>query len=109
MGKTLVAVALLGALLVTPRATIAAAPASSKAKDSKVRHSAHATVGTVKSVDATSLVLTRPGKGRGDMTFELAPSVKTEGTVATGAQISVRYHNEGKKHVATAITVRRPA
>jgi hypothetical protein len=47
----------------------------------------HATRGVVKTVDASSLVITR-GKA--------------------GANVSVRYHTEGKDKVATAVSVQQP-
>lgn len=66
----------------------------------------HATRGVVKTIDATTLVLSRP-KDLGEMTFKLSPSVQKQGTVVVGATVSVRYHEEGKVHVALAISVQR--
>jgi len=62
----------------------------------------HATTGIVKSMDDTSLVITRPGK-KGEEMFVLNPSTQKDGTVAVGSSVSVRYRTEGKNHVATAI------
>jgi hypothetical protein len=63
----------------------------------------HSTRGVVKSIDATSLVITRSGKNRGDMTFELNPSTKRDGTINVGTPVSVRYHDDGKMLIATAV------
>lgn len=119
MRNTFTALILTGGLVLSPFAAFgapAAAQAQSAAKDAKgaakgakAAKSEHVTTGTVKSVDATTMVVTRSGKKHTEMTFDLPPSVHREGTVAVGAHVSIRYHEEGNKHVATAITVRRPA
>jgi len=69
----------------------------------------HATRGVVKSVDGSTLVITSTGKGHGEMTFTLSPSTHREGTVIVGAPVSVRYREEGKRYIATAIRVQQPA
>ena len=66
----------------------------------------HATTGLVKSVDANTLVITRPGKKGGEMTFTLNPSTHREGAVEVGSNVSVRYQEDGSSRVATAITAR---
>jgi hypothetical protein len=68
----------------------------------------HSTTGTVKSVDASTLVITHAGKKAEDMTFTVNSSTQKEGDVAVGAPVSVRYHDEGGAHVAAAI-VAKPA
>jgi hypothetical protein len=65
----------------------------------------HATRGVVKSIDEKTLVITRT-KNRGDMTFALSPSIQEHGTIAVGTTVSVRYQEEGPKHIATAISAR---
>lgn len=67
----------------------------------------HATHGVVKSVDDSTLVITRTGKAGGDMTFALDPATHRQGTVAVGTQVAVRYHEDGKTYVATAITAQQ--
>ena len=62
----------------------------------------HATKGVVKSVDANTLVITH--KGKTDMTFALNPATHLQGTVAVGTSVDVRYREDGKTYVATAIT-----
>jgi hypothetical protein len=75
----------------------------------KAQASEHVTTGTVKSMDATTMVITRSGKSHAEMAFDLGPSVQREGNVAVGSNVSIRYHENGNKHVATAITVKRSA
>jgi len=66
----------------------------------------HATRGTVKSVDERTLVIARFGH-RGDITFALSPATHREGTIVVGAVVSVRYREDGQRHIATAVTVQR--
>jgi hypothetical protein len=63
----------------------------------------HATAGVVKSIGATTLVITRSGRHGGDMAFVLNPSTHREGAIETGFHVSVRYREEGQAHVATAV------
>jgi hypothetical protein len=65
----------------------------------------HATKGVVKSVDATTLVITRADKKHSEMKFALDTSTQRPEGVAIGAPVSVRYREDGKTHVATAVTV----
>ena len=66
-----------------------------------------ATTGTVKSVDAASLVITKPGAKPSDMTFVLSPSTEKKGDLAAGSSVQVRYTTEGKQNIATAVTVQK--
>ena len=100
---------LVGALAAVPAAGFAAPAANAQtttAKSPAKAAASHATTGVVKSIDPATLVITRPGKNAGDMTFALNPSTKREGTVAVGSTVSVRYHEEGHTHVASALTAR---
>jgi len=67
----------------------------------------HATLGIVKSIDATVLVITRRGR-LSEMTFNLTPETHREGTLVVGSAVSVRYREDGTNHIATAIAVQRP-
>jgi hypothetical protein len=68
----------------------------------------HATKGVVKSVDATSLVITKTaGKGP-ETSFVLNASTEKQGTIAPGSAVDVRYKTEGKSKVATAVSVQEP-
>ena len=64
----------------------------------------HATKGVVKSIDASTLVITHKSKTSGEMTFALNPATHLQGTVAVGTQVDVRYREDGKTYVATAVT-----
>ncbi len=66
----------------------------------------HATRGIVQTIDATTLVIARTGN-RGVMAFSLTPSTRREGVIVVGASVSVRYREDGKNHVATAIALQR--
>jgi hypothetical protein len=105
---------LVGALAAVPVAGFAAPAANAQTttakRTAKAATARHATTGVVKSIDATTLVITRQGKkGKGrEMTFALNPSTQREGTVAVGSTVSVRYQEEGNTHVASAL-VARPA
>ena len=74
-----------------PKTTVAKAPA------------AHATKGVVKSVDATSLVIT--GAKNAEMTFVLNAATTKTGTPVVGSNVQVRYKTEAKQNIATAVTV----
>lgn len=78
--------------------------ASAAKRSSNAAVPSHATTGVVKSVDQTTLVITRSGKHAGEMTFALNPSTNRGGTVEVGSSVSVRYREEGKTYVATAVT-----
>jgi hypothetical protein len=85
-----------------------ATPAAAKKEATKTTTKAaptHATSGVVKSVDDSMLVVTKSGKKPEDMTFTLNANTHKEGAIAVGAPVSVRYQEEGKTHVATAVTV----
>ena len=101
---------LVGTMAAVPAAGFAApaAKAQTTAAKGPVKAGAarHATTGVVKSIDEKTLVITRPGKKGREMTFALNPSTQREGTVAVGSTVSVRYQEEGKTHVASALMVR---
>ena len=99
-------VAALTAVPVSGFAAPAAVQASTAAKHKSTNvATTHATRGIVKSIDTSTLVITRTGKKGGEMTFALNASTHREGTFTVGQPVSVRYREEGKNHVATAINV----
>ena len=102
MRQVITAVVLVLALSTAAFAASAAQakPAKAAAKTTMANHS---TSGVVKSVDASTLVISRSGK---DMTFAINASTQKGGNVAPGSQVTVRYQTEGKSMVATAITER---
>jgi hypothetical protein len=75
-------------------------PAKAAAKSTVA---SHATSGVVKSVDSSTLVIAHGNK---DLTFAVNSSTQKDGTVAPGSNVTVRYQNEGKAMVATAISER---
>ena len=102
---------LFGLLVLSPALAFAAPqsqtppPAKTPAAKAAPAPAAHATNGVVKSVDVTSLVITRPSGSVKEMTFVLNTSTQTKGTVAVGSAVEVRYKTMGKDNVASAVTV----
>ena len=115
MRKYIATAALAAAVIAMPIAGFAATQAAPAAKPAAAKKEAtssaakaaptHATKGVVKSVDDSSLVITRHGKKPEDMTFTMNASTHKEGAVAVGAPVSVRYQESGTTHVATAVSV----
>jgi hypothetical protein len=62
----------------------------------------YATRGIVKAIAKTSLVIGRL-KNRGDITFTLNARTSLDGQIVVGSMVSVRYYDQGKAHVATAV------
>jgi len=95
---------LLGALAMSANAFAAAPQATKTASTKKAAPAAasHSVKGVVKSIDNSSLVISR--KKGGDMTFVLDSSTAKDGSPAAGSDVSVRYRTEGKTMVATAVT-----
>jgi hypothetical protein len=91
----------------TPQAPAAKHAASSTAKAATV--ATKVTEGTVKSVDATQLVVEHKMGGKmSDMTFKLDSATKKEGDIETGSKVTVRYRTEGADHIATTVTAHAP-
>jgi hypothetical protein len=80
---------------------------SASQPSAKNESTAHSTRGVVKSINDSTLVITRSGKNAGDMTLALNSSTHREGTIAVGTPVSVRYMHEGKNFVATAISAQQ--
>jgi FKBP-type peptidyl-prolyl cis-trans isomerase len=105
--RTSLATALVAGLLVTGSAMAASAAQAPKAA-SAPKPAAHATaakektaMGTVKSVDANTLVLKTK---KGDMSFGIGSAAHKD-TLATGANVTVHYTTEGKTMTATDVMV----
>jgi len=62
----------------------------------------YATRGVVKSIAKTVLIINRL-KDRGDISFTLNPSTSLDGQIVVGSVVSVRYYDQGKVHIATAV------
>jgi hypothetical protein len=97
----------IGALMPVPALALTqpVQPGASTTVTSQSPEAVHATRGVVKTISATTLVVTRP-RHRGDILFTLAPAPHIEGTIVVGATVSVRYRDEGEEHIATAIAVK---
>src|SRR3954454_3001334 len=64
----------------------------------------HATKGVVKTVTATSVVITRQAGGKQTETsFVVNSATQKAGTIAAGVTVEIRYRTEGKQRIATAI------
>jgi hypothetical protein len=87
------------AVLAVPAMSFAAQtkPAGAKKSASAASHSAR---GVVKSMDATTLVVTEKGK---DVSYVVDPSTKKEGDPAVGSNVTVMYKTEGTQHIATDV------
>ena len=98
------------ALSVAPIGLLAAPQTQSSKSTTKVSTPAsHATTGVVKSIDDTTLVITKHGKKESNpMTFVIDPSTQREGSIQIGSPVSVRYHADGKKLIASAIAIQQP-
>jgi hypothetical protein len=112
MRKYIATAALAAAVMAMPivgfATTRQAAPAAAKKEATSSTSKAaptHATKGVVKSVDESTLVITRHGKKPEDMTFTMNANTHKEGAVAVGSPVSVRYHESGTTHVAMAVSV----
>lgn len=94
--RTYLAAALAAGLLLTGSTITFAA----QAKKPAATHAAadHMAMGTVKSIDASKLVLKTK---KGEMTFSLG-STKVE-NITAGANVQVHYTGQGKDHVATSV------
>ena len=108
MRYTLTALMLAGTLAVSglaiaqtakPAASPAAKPAST---------ATHSVQGVVKSVDASSLVITKSGKKGEEMSFKLDSSTQRDGSITTGSPVSIRYRMDGSSMVATAVNGEAP-
>jgi len=83
-----------------------ATPAKPAAKETVAKAAGvHATKGVVKSIDASSLVITGSGAKAKEMTFVLNSATVKTGTPAVGTAVQVRYKTEGKENIATAVSV----
>ena len=107
MRNTWTTAVLAGCLVLVPARTFAQSASQRDAHDDQQSSAAlHATQGTVKSIDDTTLVVSRPHE-RGDITFTLSAATHRAGNIVVGATVSVRYRDDGKCHIATAVALRR--
>jgi hypothetical protein len=84
-------------------------PAMTGAGDSADdRVASHAVRGVVKAVAGSSLVVSRPGRSGGDMTFIMTSSTDRDGMLRVGAIVSIRYRVDRNSLIATAVIVHVP-
>jgi len=111
MRYTLTALTLAGALLASAGAFAQTAKPAKPAKPAAAAAAAkpaavHSVEGVVKSVDASSIVITRSNKK--EMSFKLESSTQKDGTIASGSKVSIRYHMDGASMVANAVNAEAP-
>ena len=108
--RKLMAVTLALAVMVAPVRTLAARTQPPQASDGKPKTGqapgTHATRGIVRTIDANTMVIARGN--RGIMTLSLTSSTHRDGIIVVGSAVSVRYREDGKNHVATAMALQRP-
>ena len=103
MRYTLTALMLAGTLAVSGLAAAQTAKPASASASKAATTATHSIQGVVKSVDASSLVITKSGKKGGEMSFKLDSSTQRDGSIATGSPVSIRYRMDGSSMVATAV------
>ena len=108
MRYTLTALMLVGLLATSGLAIAQTTKSSSKSSTKSASTATHSVQGVVKSVDASSLVITKSGKKGSDMTFKLDSTTQKDGSIANGSSVSVRYRMEGSAMVATAVNAEAP-
>ena len=78
-------------------------PASPQAKTS--HPATHFTQGTITSIKANQLVISRMVRGKADqMTFALNAQTERTGTLVAGAHVSVQYREANNQNVAAAVS-----
>ena len=108
MRYTLTALMIVGLLATSGLAVAQTTKSSAKSSAKSASTATHSVQGVVKSVDASSLVITKSGKKGGDMTFKLDSSTQKDGSIASGSTVSVRYHMDGSSMVASAVNAEAP-
>jgi hypothetical protein len=77
-------------------------PASPQAKSS--RPATHFTQGTITSVDANQLVITRKVRGKSEqITFAIDSQTQRSGNLVAGVRVSVQYREDHRLNVAAAV------
>src|SRR5581483_9111245 len=77
-------------------------PASPQAKTSQP--ATHFTQGTITSIQANQLVITKTVRGKAEqMTFALTSQTQRTGTLAAGTRVSVQYREANNQNIAAAV------
>ncbi|HLH30309.1 MAG TPA: hypothetical protein VKY31_03850 [Terriglobia bacterium] len=80
----------------------ASPPASPQAKPSQP--ATHFTQGTITSIQANQLVITKTVRGKAEqMTFALTSQTQRTGTLAAGTRVSVQYREADNQNIAAAV------
>jgi hypothetical protein len=108
MRYTLTALILTGMMAVSGAAMAQTSKPSSASAAKPASTATHSVQGVVKSVDASTLVITKSGKNGGEMSFKLDSSTQRDGSIATGTPVSIRYRMDGSSMVATAVNAEAP-
>jgi uncharacterized cupredoxin-like copper-binding protein len=111
MKKLFQAAVVAAAVLAVPALSVAAqtkpaATAPSQANPAAKAAVVHSARGVVKSMDASSLVLTEKTakkKKSHDVKFVLDTSTQKTGNVGVGSTVQVKYHTDAKQRVVTEI------
>jgi hypothetical protein len=110
MRKFVSAAAVIAALVAAPVLAAGQATPSSASKPkpaaSKPSMATHSTSGVVKSMDASTLGITKAGKKPEEMTFVVNSTTQKQGNPEVGSTVTVRYTTEGTSHTATAIVAK---
>jgi hypothetical protein len=89
----------------TPAKPAMATPTKSAPATAVKPAATHSTSGILKSSDATSIVIAKTAKDTKTTTYAIDATTVTKGTLTPGARVQIRYHQDGARNVATAITV----
>jgi len=77
-------------------------PASPQAKTSQP--ATHFTQGTIASIDANLLVITKKVRGKAQqVTFAINSETQRSGNLATGSRVSVQYREIDRRNIAAAV------
>jgi hypothetical protein len=102
MKKLLQAALVAVAVVAVPTMSLAAQPKA--AKPGKSAMALHSAKGVVKSMDASSLVITEgSGAKAHDVQFVVDTTTAKDGA-AVGSPVVVKYHDDGSRHVATMVS-----
>ena len=77
-------------------------PASPQAKT--IQPATHFTQGTITSIDANQMVITKKVRGKAEqVTFAMNSQTQQSGNLAAGTRVSVQYREGGSQKIAAAV------
>ena len=103
--------ALIAGLIVVLSVSIIAGQKDSKAKpnppaapQAKTQPATHFTQGTIASIDANEMVITKKVRGKAKQaSFTLNSETQRNGTLAAGTRVSVQYREQNGQNIAAAV------